>query len=198
MPCEIEALCIAAAIKHHSLFIVQLSKQTSVLTNSKPCVQAYEKLCRGEFSTSAQVSTFLTAVSHFHVSVRHLKGDANLPSDFSYRNAAPCNQPNCQICSFVAQVEDSVIQSISVHDVIKGNITLPFTTHSTWRSTPADDPDLRRTQAHLRQGTRPSKKVTIAKDVKHYLNLASLGPDGLFVIRKPQPFAPTKEQIIVT
>ena len=135
MQCEIEALCIAVAIKHFSLFIVQSSKQTSVLTDSKPCVQAYEKLCRGKFSTSARVSTFLTAVSRFHVSVRHLKGDANLPSDFSCRNAALCNQPNCQICSFVAQVEDSVVQSISLHDVIKGNITLHFTTHSTWWST---------------------------------------------------------------
>ena len=128
------------------------------------------------------MSTFLTAVSRFHVSVRHLKGGANLPWDFSCHNAAPCNQPNCQICSFVAQVEDSVFQSTSVHHVIKGNITLPFTTHSTWQSTQADDPDLRRTQAHLRQGTRPSKKVTNAKDVKCYLNLACLGPDSLLVV----------------
>ena len=47
MPCEIEALCIAAAMKHYSLFIVQSSKQISVLTDSKPCAQAREKLCRG-------------------------------------------------------------------------------------------------------------------------------------------------------
>ena len=155
MPCEIEALCIAAAIKHDSLFIVQSSKETSVFTDSKPCVRAYEKLYRGEFSTSIRMPTFLTPVSHFHVSVCHLKGDASLSSDFSCRNAAPCNQHNCLTCSFAAQVEDSIVQSISVHDVIKGNITLPFTAHSTWQSIQADDPDLRRTQAHLRQDTRP-------------------------------------------
>ena len=197
IPCEVEALCIAAAIKHYSPYIIQSSEQASVLTDSKPCVQAYEKLCRGEFSTSSRISTFLTAVSRFHVSVRHLKGDANLPSDFSCRNAPPCEEPSCQICSFVATIEESVVQSITVADIVNGNANLPFTTRSTWRSTQADDPDLRRTLTHMRQGTRPSKKVTNAKDVKLYLNVASLSPDGLLIVRRPQPFAATREQIIV-
>ena len=52
LPCEVEALSIAAAVKHFSQFIIQLQQPTTVLTDSKPCVQAIEKLCRGEFSAS--------------------------------------------------------------------------------------------------------------------------------------------------
>ena len=47
LPCEIEALSIAAAIKHYSPYIIQSRFPTCILTDSKPCVQAYEKLCRG-------------------------------------------------------------------------------------------------------------------------------------------------------
>ncbi len=70
----------------------QSSEQVNVLTDNKPWVQAYQKLCRDKFFTSSRVWTFLTAVSRFHISVRHLKGDADLPSDFSCRNATPCQQ----------------------------------------------------------------------------------------------------------
>ena len=52
LPCEVEALSIATAIKHFSPFIIQSTQQPSLLTDSKPCVQAFEKLCRGELSAS--------------------------------------------------------------------------------------------------------------------------------------------------
>ncbi len=58
LPCEIEALSISIATRHFSPYIIQSHHQATVLTDSKPCVQAYEKLCRGEFSASPRVSTF--------------------------------------------------------------------------------------------------------------------------------------------
>ena len=51
-PCEVEALSIAAATKHFSPYLIQSVKKACILTDSKPCVQAYEKLCRGEFPAS--------------------------------------------------------------------------------------------------------------------------------------------------
>ncbi len=42
LPCEIEALGIAAAVKHFSPFIIQSTQQACLLTDSKPCVQAFE------------------------------------------------------------------------------------------------------------------------------------------------------------
>lgn len=52
LPCELEALAIAHALKHFAPYINQSSQKACVLTNSKPCVQATEKLCRGEFPAS--------------------------------------------------------------------------------------------------------------------------------------------------
>ena len=63
LPCEVEALSIAAAVKYFSPFIIQSSHPTTVLTDSKPCVQAIDKLCRGEFLVSPRVTSFLTTVS---------------------------------------------------------------------------------------------------------------------------------------
>lgn len=45
LPCEVEALSIAAAVKHFSPYITQSRNRAHVLTDSKPCVQAVEKLC---------------------------------------------------------------------------------------------------------------------------------------------------------
>ncbi|CAC5380848.1 unnamed protein product [Mytilus coruscus] len=129
LPCEIEAISIAASIKHFSPYIIQSSSTACVLTDSKPYVQAFE-LCRGEFSSSTLVSTFLSTASRYQVFIRHVS-------------------------------------------------------------------DLRRTVAHLRQGTRPSKKLTNIKDIKRYLNVASLVNDGLLVVKRNLPFAPCRELIIV-
>lgn len=52
LPCEVEALSIALATKHFSPFTIQSRHKTCILTDTKPCVQAFEKLCRGEFSAS--------------------------------------------------------------------------------------------------------------------------------------------------
>ena len=97
LPCEIEALSIAAAIRHCSPYIVQSVHNTSILTDSKPCVQAHEKLCRGEFSVSPRVSTFLSVVSRYQATIRHLAGAANVSSDFASRNAPTCrnNSAKC-------------------------------------------------------------------------------------------------------
>ncbi len=60
LPCEVEPLAISAAIKHFSHYIIRSIKPACILTDSKPCVQAYNKLCRGEFSLSPRLSTFLS------------------------------------------------------------------------------------------------------------------------------------------
>jgi hypothetical protein len=197
IPCEIEALCIAASLKHFSPYISQATQRTCILTDSKPCVQAFEKLCRGEFSHSSRVVTFLSIASRFPLSIRHLAGSVNLPSDFACRNAPVCDRPDCQICSFINQLETSSVRHTSVQDVVSGNVRMPFTTRSTWLSTQNECPDLRRVRAHLQQGTRPSKKLTNCKDVKRYLNVCTLSKDGLLVVQQIQPFSSTDDKIVV-
>lgn len=201
LPCEIEALCISAAIKHFSPFIIQSAYKSCVLTDSKPCVQAIQKLRRGEFSSSPRVTSFLSTASRYQVDLQHLAGSANIPSDFISRNAAECNNPSCQICNFIIQVEDSVVCGVKPHanntSSIDDMLTLPFTTRSAWINIQADCPDLRRTRVHLKQGTRPSKKLTNIRDVKRYLNVATIAKDGLLVARRSDPLQPPAELIIV-
>ena len=69
LPCEIEALSIAAAVKHFSPFIIQSHHPACILTDSKPCVQAIDKLRRGEFSASPRVTSFLSIVSRYECSL---------------------------------------------------------------------------------------------------------------------------------
>ena len=197
LPCEVEALAIAVATKHFSPYLIQSHHKACILTDSKPCVQAYEKLCRGEFSASPGVSTFLSTVSRYQASVRHVSGSAILPSDFSSRNAAPCEDEACQVCTFTKLTQESVVRHTSTQDILSGTKHLPFTSRTAWLTTQAECPDLRRTRAHLQQGTRPSKKLTNLRDVKRYLNVATIAKDGLLVVRRDEPLAPTRECIIV-
>ena len=197
LPCEIEALSIAVAIRHFSPYIIQSSNRCCVLTDSKPCVMAFEKLCRGEFSASPRVSTFLSSVSRYQLSVRHVAGAAILPSDFASRNAPDCDEPTCQVCSFVSESMDSVVRSTSVNDILSGVSRLPFTSRAAWLSIQPECGDLRRVRAHLMQGTRPSRKATDVRDVKRYLCVATIASDGLLVVKRNEPFVSSRELIVV-
>ena len=172
LPCEVEALSIVAATKHFSPYLIQSTKKACILTDNKPCVQVYEKLCHGEFSASPRVSTFLSVVSRYQASVRHVSGAAILPSEFASRNAAACENKTCQVCSFISQTRDAVVRAISVQNILQGNVRLPFTSRLAWLAVQSECLDLRRTHAHLVQGKRASKKLTNIKDVKCYLQIA--------------------------
>ena len=49
---------------------------------------------------------------------------------------------------------------------------------------------------HLQQGTRPSKKLTNMRDVKRYLNVATIAKVGLLVVRRNETLASTCEFIV--
>ena len=138
-------------------------------------MQAFEKLCRGEFSISPRVSTFLFVASRYQCFVRHAAGSAILPSDFAIRNAPACNDRNCQIRTFVQKSEDSVVRRTSLSDVFGGNSKLPYTTRSSWLSLQEECSDLRRVYSHLKQGTRPSKKRQKSKTLS-VIEMSRLSP----------------------
>ena len=195
--CEIEALCIAAAVKHFSPYIIQSEHQACVLTESKPCVQACDKLNRGEFSASPRATSYLSVVSRYHVLLKHLAGTSNIPSDFASHNAPDCPEPYCQICSFINRLEDSVVRSVCVQDIIDNRSKLPFTLRAAWKDIQSECPDLHGIVANFKQGTRPSKKLTNVKDVKRYLNAATMATDGLLVVCCNEPLLPMADLIVV-
>ena len=197
LPCEIEGLAIAAAIKYFNGYIVQSRNTTQVLTDNKPCVEAYQKLLRGQFSSNARLSTYLSSVSRHHVIIQHLSGNSNIPSDFASRNPVECSDPKCQICNFSRSIDESVVRGLTVQDVIEGRQQLPFTSRKAWLLTQSECRDLRRTRAHLLQGTRPPKKDNTIKSVKRYLNKVDISADGLLIVRSNDKLAPLKETIVV-
>ena len=197
LPCEIKALGIAAAVKHFSPFIIQSQHHACILTDSKPCVQAINKLRRGEFSPAH-------ALRRFYLSSVGTKRTYNiLPSQLTYRQISPVGMhQNATIrsakfvASFISNTEDSLVRSTSAQD-IRNQSPIPFATRSSWLQIQSECPDLRRTCAHLKQGTRPSKKLTNIKDVKRYLNALTIAKDGLHVARRTNPLVPPTELIAV-
>ena len=94
-------------------------------------------------------------------------------------------------------MEDSVVRGVSIQDILNNKSSLPFSTRTAWLQIQSDCPDLWRVHAHLKQGTRPSKKLTNVRDVKHYLNCTSIAKDGVLVVKRSQPFVPAIEAIVM-
>lgn len=149
-------------------------------------------------SASSRLSTFLSTESRYQASVRDVSGSAILPSDFSSRNTVPCEDEACQVCMFTKLTQESVVRHTSTQDILSGTKHFPFTSCTTWLTTQAKSPDLRRTCAHLQQGTRPSRKLTNMGDVKRYFNVATIVKDGLLVVKCNEPLAPTHECILIS
>ena len=197
LPCEREALAIGSSVRYFQPYITEADHQTSCLTDNKPCVQAYGKMKRGEFSASPRVATFLSICHRFKVNVQHIAGVDIALSDFQSRNPDECEDSNCQICKFLSESEDSVVRTITVQEVLAGKHKIPFLSRKAWQSTQLECSDLRRVHAHLRQGTRPSKKHTNIKDIKRYLQKVTIAKDGLLIVRNDEPMAVVKERIVV-
>ena len=100
LPCEGEALAIASAVEYWSIDIQGSDQDTQILTDSRPCVQAFAKLRRGRFSSSARVATFLSTLSRHKVTLQHISGKDNETADYLSRNPAVCYERHCQICDF--------------------------------------------------------------------------------------------------
>ena len=199
LPCEMEALSIAASVKHFSPYIVQSLHTTHVLTDSRPCVQAYGKMLRGAFSTSSRVNTFLATISRYQVTLSHIPGKENAVSDYASRNALTCGG-SCQICRFIKELETSVVRAVSVEDILAGHCSIPYTTRSTWIQAQQECPDLQQVYRLLRDGRVPSKKKKGMTDVKKYLQhcrLSTSPSDGLIVVLEEKALSPTRQRIAV-
>ena len=202
LPCEVEALAIASAVKHFGPYIVQSGVECTVLTDSDPCVKAAQKLARGEFSASPRVTTMLATISRHRVTVQHLPGYKNLVADFQSRHVPACDAPpgKCQVCAFVAHLEAATVMSIghlSAADIIRDGAKVPYASRAAWIDLQSACRDISRAKEYLRNGTRPSKKLTKIRDVKRYLQKCILARDGLLVVKREIHLVGPRELIVV-
>lgn len=197
LPCESEALGIHLAVSFFAPYIIESKHRVTVFTDSKPCVQAYQKILRGEFSNSPRVMTFISTLSNYGIQLLHVKGSDNLLADFTSRNTIECNSASCQICKFTHESEHSVVREVDVTDVAKLTSIDPFLNRAAWHGIQKSCPDLQRVHSQLRQGTRPSRKFTKLRDVRAYLRNVVVARDGLLVVPITTAFAQQKELIVI-
>ena len=199
LPCELEALSIGTSVKHFGPYLIQSEQVTDVLTDSKPCIQAYNKLQRGMFSASSCVTTFLSTISRYRVRLSHLAGEENILSDYFSRNPAVCDG-GCQICVFISKSEITVVGHIQVSDILSGKCSVPYATRSTWYQAQQECPVLQEVYKFLIDGRTPSKKRKGIKDVRRYLNNVKLSTspnDGLLVVPQEVTFGSCRQRIVV-
>ena len=197
LPCEIEALSIAASISHFGPYIRQSIQRTQVLTDNKPCVQAWSKMLRGKFSSSSRVATFMAVLSEYNVELQHISGSVNLPSDYMSRNPPECTDSDCQICKFVSESDDVVVKAVTVEGILSGREKVPYTNKQTWLALQKECPDLRRVHSYIRSGVRPNSKNNRITDVKRYMQKATVSRDGLLVVVVNEPFLPQRQLIVI-
>ena len=198
LPCEVEALSIGSSIKHFGPYITQSVHRTEVLTDSKPCVEAYKKLCRGEFSASPRVTTYLSIAARYRVDISHIQGKNNVFSDFISRN--PLNCSGCQVCDFVKKIEEAVVKEVSVQDILSGEAKVPFTSRNAWYQVQQSCPDLLKVHKYLVDGLTPSRKKRNITDIRRYLNvvkLSSVPNDGLLIVPSNEPFKKSTQRIVI-
>ena len=201
MPCDLEALAIGVSLKHFAYYVLQSKKQTRILTDSRPCVLAYKKLLRGEYSASPKVTTFLAIASRYKVEIMHIKGSENVFSDYASRNPAECNSSNCQICEYIQEVSTSSVGEVKISDIISGESKVPFTTKNSWIGVQQACTDLNQVYKYLTTGASIPKNKKQLTDVRRYLScgvsLSSGQRPRLLVIRQSSPFKPTTDRIVI-
>ena len=165
-----------------------------VLTDSHPCIQAFAKLCHGEYSHIARVSNFLPTLNRYQVSLQYIPGCSNMPADYQARNPAECIEKACQICKFIADNSTSTVYSLSVTDILEGKSSMSFMSPAAWKISQQDCQAL--TYAHPSQGTRPSHKDNNIRDVKRYLRVCTIGSDGLLIVRTARDLIVIPSQVL--
>ena len=199
LPCELEALAIALSLHHFSPYIIQSSEKPQILTDSKPCVDAVNKLNKGHFSTSARLSTFLSSVSRYNAIISHIPGNLNVISDYASRHPLECTSPlDCSICKFVADTMNSVVSQVSVEDIVTGKVSMPWTNRRTWRELQDECDILRKVKFFVSRGTTPNKKSKNLRPVRRHLSAGViLSHDNVLISPLTPPLGPVYERIVV-
>ena len=199
LPCELEGLAISLALNHFAPYIINSDHKPQVYTDSKPCVDAANKLKRGEFSMSARLSTFMSTTSRYGADVNHIPGSLNVVSDFSSRNPVTCPSPSsCAVCKFVAEEMDSVVQRITVDDILTGKAKVPWANRTPWKEIQEECSVLRKVKFFKDRGTHPGKKSKHLRNVRRYISSGTiLAHDGILINPYSPPLGPIQERIVV-
>ena len=164
-PCERECLGLATAVKKCSHYIIESTKPTLILTDSKPVVEASRLISKGKFSSSSRMSSFLCSISRYKVDIQHVSGKYkhNIAPDYLSRNPARCINDSCHVCKFIK--EEAILAS---NILTSPNDSIPLGTIESWKKVQLDDYACSEAFKRLKSGQQPAKRGQNSNDIRRY------------------------------
>ena len=200
-PCELEAVALGSSIEAFYEFIKQSRNPVIICPDSKPVVDAAKKMEKGNFSLSPRIQTFLNNLSKISYEIQHISGKSghNAAGDFQSRNSTACNTEHCQICTFIEETADSVINvKLNAIETDIDKSMIPFLNRQAWLKIQQKEPACKQAINCLHTGQSPSKKPgKMHNNIRKYVAKAHVAKDGLLVIKSSIPMTTNKIEKIV-
>ena len=201
-PCELEAVALGTSIEAFYEFIKQSDKPVIICPDSKPVVDAAKKIEKGNFSLSPRIQTFLNGLSKINYEIQHISGKSghNAAGDFQSRTATACNTEHCQICTFIQNTAETIIDVKLNALPTTGNdkSMMSFLNRNAWINIQEKDPACKQAIKCLQTGQNPSKKPgKMFNNVRKYVSKASIAKDGLLIVNGNIPLTTNKTERIV-
>ena len=153
----------------------------------------------GAFSSNIRVATFLSELSALSVELLHKPGKEMFSSDYISRHPVRCTHDKCQVCSYASDLQKigdnaNQIRSVSVDDVLKGFISMPFIQRNICLDIQNNDELHTKLKYFISIGLPPEKKKTKGDMMKLKLmhNIYKKGDlkicyDGLVMVKGHSP-----------
>ena len=201
-PCELEAVALGASIEAFYEYIKQSHKPIIICPDSKPVVDAARKIEKGHFSLSPRIQTFLNGLSKINYEIQHISGKTghNAAGDFQSRNASTCSTEHCQICTFIHDTANSIInvKLNTIPLIANDKSMMSFLNRNAWINIQDKDPACKQAIKCLQTGQHPSKKPgKMYNNVRKYVSKATIGKDGLLIVQGNIPMTTNKTERIV-
>ena len=195
-PCEIESVAFGTAIQAFYDIIKESKKPVIICPDSKPVCDATKLLQKGKFSLSPRIQTFLNNMGKISCEVQHISGKSgqNHVADYQSRNTFPCTAEICQLCDYINQQGDTIIDS----KIASAQIDIPYANRAAWKNVQMNDKSLNIAKTAIRTGQLISKKSgKVNSDARKVVSNANIAPDGLLVVLRSIPYSTEKEERIV-
>ena len=191
-PCEIEAVSAGTAIEAY-YHILKESKLPIILgTDSKPVYDAANLIQKGQFSMSPRITKFLNNINRVDVQVKHVSGKLGhnyIPDYLSRQETPDCTADKCQICNFINQTTDEILDqtarqgAISIETFLQPNSTTPMGNMKTWQNLQLADKACNTAVRLINSGQQPPKKPgPMQNHIRRYVAQGTVTKDGLLVV----------------
>lgn len=201
-PCEIEAAALGTAVEAFYEYIKNSKLPVLICPDSKAVVDAAIKIAKGHFSLSPRIQTFLNNLGKIRYHIQHVSGKSgqNSAGDFQSRSAAQCSSELCQICNYVNNTAETVIDvKLCNLNTESNDANMPFLNRSAWKVIQARDKACQQAIVCITSGQTPSKKSgKINVEIRRFVDKSTVAKDGLLIVKSDSSISNgIKERIVI-